>query len=72
MLLISIPYLIFGLTLEETSSIESYVCIIIRMLLFQSYDLPLNNAAKDRDLEGVMSALKNGANVNYKDKVSFK
>ena len=37
---------------------------------FQSYDLALLNAAKDRDLEGVMSALKNGADVNYKDEVS--
>ena len=39
---------------------------------FQSYDLLFFNAAKDRDPEGVMSALKNGADVNYKDEVSFK
>ena len=37
---------------------------------FQSYDLPLLNAAKDGNLEGVMSALKNGADVNYRDEVS--
>ena len=39
---------------------------------FQSYDLLLLNAAKDGDLEGVISALNNGADVNYKDEVSFK
>ena len=39
---------------------------------FQSYDLPFFNAAKDGDLEGVKSALKNGADVNYRDEVSFK
>ena len=39
---------------------------------FQSYDLTLFNAAKDRDLEGVKSALKKGADVNYRDEVSFK
>ena len=37
---------------------------------FQSYNLPLLNAAKDGDLEGVKSALKNGADVNYRDEVS--
>ena len=39
---------------------------------FQHYDLLFLNAAKDGDLEGVMSALKNGADVNYGDEVSFK
>ena len=30
------------------------------------------NAAKNGDLEGVMSALEDGADVNFGDKVSFK
>ena len=38
---------------------------------FQRYDLPFFNAAKHGDLEGVMSALKNGADVNYRDEVSL-
>ena len=39
---------------------------------FQSYDLLLLDAANDGDLEGVISALKNGADANYKDEVIFK
>ena len=37
---------------------------------FQVYDL--YNASKDGELERVKLSLKNGADVNFRDKVSFK